>query len=135
MRMTRHLTAVVSLTGILAAASLGSGALASAASSPARASALRTARAKTNVLLTMRTVVPKIQRTVHFTGYATYSFRAPSNRRIVSASARIVGAKAHAVEIHGRTISSNRETYTVSLVFPGEQGNPGKLVVRLVSAS
>jgi hypothetical protein len=83
------------------------------------------------VLLTTHTVRPKVQRTVRFTGYATYTFAAPKGRRIVSASAKIVGAQAHAVAIRSRTVSRNRRSYTVRLVFPGEQGNPGKLVVRL----
>ena len=52
-------------------------------------------------------------------------------RRIVSAGARIVGAQAHAVKIAAAAISRNRKRFTVKLVFPGEQGNPGRLVVRL----
>jgi hypothetical protein len=83
------------------------------------------------VLLTTRTVTPKIQRTVHFTGYATYTFAAPRGRRIVSASARIIGAEPHAVAIGRRVLSGDRRRYTVKLVFPGEQGNPGKLRVTL----
>jgi hypothetical protein len=83
------------------------------------------------VLITTRMLTPKVQRTVRFTGYATYIFHAPKGRGIVSASARITGATAHAVKIRRRTISHNRLRYTVRLVFAGEQGNPGKLVVRL----
>ena len=68
---------------------------------------------------------------MHFTGYATYAFNTRSKRRIVSAGARIVGAQAHAVKIAAAAISRNRKRFTVKLVFPGEQGNPGRLVVRL----
>ena len=87
------------------------------------------------MLITKHTLIPKAQRTVHFTGYATYAFSAPRGRRIVSASARIVGAAAHAVAIRSRAISRDRKRYTVRLVFPGEQGNPGKLVVILGSVA
>jgi hypothetical protein len=103
-------------------------------SSPASASILATTprfKAGLAVLITTRTVIPKIQRTVGFTGYATYTFSVRKGRRIVSASARITGAAPHAVAIRRRRISHNRMRYTVSLVFPGEQGDPGKLVVRL----
>ncbi len=49
----------------------------------------------------------------------------------MSATARIVGAQAHAVKISATSISHNHKHFTVKLVFPGEQGSPGKLVVRL----
>jgi hypothetical protein len=83
------------------------------------------------IMVTTRTIQPKVRQTVGFTGYASYTFLAPKGRRIVSASARIVGGEAHALRIRGRAISQNRTRYTVSLVFPGEQGTPGELVVRL----
>lgn len=77
-----------------------------------------------------RTLTPKPQRTVGFNGYATYVFHAPKGTRIIGASARIAGG-ASAVAIERGVISHNRARYTVSLVFPGEQGRAGKLVVRL----
>ncbi len=83
------------------------------------------------VLLSTHRVVPRVQRSVGFTGYATYSFAAPRGRHIVSASARIRGAQANAVKIRRATVSRGGRRYTVSLIFPGEQGNPGRLVVRL----
>jgi hypothetical protein len=130
MKAHRHLAAT--LAGIAAAAP----ALALSVS-PASASTLGVASAKRgkSVLVTTRTVIPKAQHTIRFTGYATYTFAAPTGRRILAASARIVGAQRHAVTIRSRTISSNLERYTVSLVFPGEQGNPGKLVVRLATVA
>jgi hypothetical protein len=78
-------------------------------------------------------VTPKVQRTVRFTGYATYTFNSPAGRKIVEASALIIGGQKHAVRIASRTIASNRASYTVKLVFPGEQGKPGKLLVRLLT--
>ncbi|HEY2767286.1 MAG TPA: hypothetical protein VGI76_03470 [Solirubrobacteraceae bacterium] len=77
-------------------------------------------------------LVPKVQRTVRSTGYSTYVFNAPAGRRILVANARIVGAQRHAVAIRSKAITAQLTRYTVNLVFPGEQGNPGKLVVRLV---
>jgi hypothetical protein len=103
----------------------------SSAASPSAFPSPTQLKAGLAVLVTTRTVTPKIQRTVRFTGYATYTFSAPRGRRIVSASARIIGGEPHAVAIRHRTVSHNRERYTVSLIFPGEQGNPGKLLVRL----
>jgi hypothetical protein len=83
------------------------------------------------VLLKTYTVVPKVQRTVHFTGYATYVFKAPAGKYIVEATSRIVGAQRRAVAITSKLIANKLTSYTVKLVFPSEQGNPGKLVVRL----
>jgi len=83
------------------------------------------------ILVTTYRLTPKVQRTVRFTGYATYSFNTRAKRRIVSATARIVGAQAHAVKINATSVSRNHKRFTVKLIFPGEQGNPGKLVVRL----
>jgi hypothetical protein len=83
------------------------------------------------ILITTHKLTPKVQRTVRFTGYATYVFNTRPKRRIVSATARIVGSQAHAVKIAATSVSRNHKRFTVKLVFPGEQGNPGKLVVRL----
>ncbi len=80
--------------------------------------------------LTTRTLTPKVQRTVGFNGYATYVFHAPKGRRILSASARISG-KSRAALVRHASISHNHARFTVQLVFRGEQGTPGKLVVRL----
>jgi hypothetical protein len=140
---TRAHLAALALAGALAlgaspiAALALPGATALAGGSTAGASAAQAAKVKSGlvVLITKRTVLPKVQRTVHFTGYATYAFSAPRGRRIVSASARIVGAEAHAVAIRSRTLSRDHRRYTVRLVFPGEQGNPGKLVVILGSVA
>jgi hypothetical protein len=136
MRAPRHRAVAVALAGTLVLSVPGATALASG--SPAgSASTARAAKVKSGlfVLITKRTVTPKVQRTVHFTGYATYVFSAPRGRRIVSASARIAGAEPHAVAIRSRTVSRDRKRYTVRLVFPGEQGDPGKLVVILGSVA
>jgi hypothetical protein len=129
---TRAHVAALALAGALA---VGAPPTAAFAGLPAAAGSPLAGPAKVKgalaVLLMTRTVAPKIQRTVHFTGYATYTFIAPRGRRIVSASARIVGAEPHAVAIARRTVSGDRRRYTVKLVFPGEQGNPGKLRVTL----
>jgi hypothetical protein len=101
---------------------------------PGAASSARRAGSAPAILTTTTTtyrLTPKVQRTVRFTGYATYRFNARPHRRIVSATARIVGAQAHAVKISAAGISHNHKHFTVKLVFPGEQGNPGRLVVRL----
>jgi hypothetical protein len=90
-----------------------------------------TASSAPAILITTYKLTPKAQRTVRFTGYATYGFHTRPKRRIVSATARIVGAQAHAVKIAATSVSRNHKRFTVKLVFPGEQGNPGKLVVRL----
>jgi hypothetical protein len=133
----RRAGAVALAAAIIAAGTSPAGALASrAASRPSPAGASRptpTSQLEHSlaVLISTRTVIPRVQRTVGFNGYATYSFSAPRGRRIVSASARIVGAAGHAVAIRRATVSRNRMRFTVRLVFPGEQGNPGKLVVRL----
>lgn len=102
-----------------------------AAAVPGLASSQRRAASAPAIVITTYRLTPKVQRTVRFTGYATYGFNARPKRRIVRATARIVGAQAHAAKIGTTGISRNRKHFTVKLVFPGEQGNPGKLVVQL----
>lgn len=92
---------------------------------------IRARSAAPAILITTYTVKPKVQRTVGFNGYATYTFTTKPKREIRSAGASIVGAQAHAVKITGKSISRDRKRFTVKLLFPGEQGNPGKLVVQL----
>ena len=80
--------------------------------------------------VTTRTLTPKVQRSVGFDGYATYVFRAVKGRRILSASAQITGSSG-GVRVKHAAVSRNRSSFTVQVVFPGEQGKPGKLLVRL----
>jgi len=91
------------------------------------------AQAATEIKVTTTTITktPRVQRTVHFNGYATYVFAPPRGRRIVAAGARIVGGTKKAVAIRSRKLSTTGTRYTVKLIFPGEQGTPGKLVVTL----
>ncbi len=126
---TRSRGARLGLAGLAACAV----ALSGAATAPAGASgpAAHASRGSRAFVKTYK-VVPKVQRTVRSTGYATYVFKAPAGHRILSANALIVGAQRHAVAIVGRAITNQLTRYTVKLVFPGEQGNPGKLVVKLV---
>ncbi len=53
----------------------------------------------------------------------------------MSASARLLGAEPHAVAIRRRIVSGDRKRYTIKLVFPGEQGNPGRLRVILATVA
>ncbi len=117
----------------LAVLAVCAAALSGAATAPAGASgpAAHASRGSRAFVKTYK-VVPKVQRTVRSTGYATYVFKAPAGHRIIGANARIVGAQRHAVAIAGRAITNQLTSYTVKLVFPGEQGKPGKLVVKLV---
>jgi hypothetical protein len=120
-RSSRALALLPTLVALTLAATAAAGAASSArrhGSAPA-------------ILITTYRLTPKVQRTVRFTGYATYRFNTRPKRRIASATARIVGAQAHAVKISATSVSRNHKRFTVKLVFPGEQGNPGKLVVRL----
>ena len=113
-------------------AALGCAAIAMGGAPLAAMSAAAPAARGLPIIITTRTVSkPKVQRTVGFNGYATYVFKAPRGRRIVTASARIVGGQAAAVKIRGRSLARNGKSYTVNLIFPGEQGTPGRLVVRL----
>lgn len=137
MRLSQRHAAVALLTGVLALGALEPAAPARVPlpTGAARAAGAARPEVPTAVLITTLKVIPKVQRTVRFVGYATYVFHAPRGRRIVSASARVAGAAAHAVKIRRRLISRNRRLYIVNLIFPGEQGDPGKLVVRLATVA
>jgi hypothetical protein len=129
----KQLALAVALGVVLLPATLAP-ATSAAASASAGASSLPQAtslQSTVTVLITTKTLIPKPKRTVHFTGYATYTFAAPRGRRIVKASARISGAEEHAVRISRQSLSAGNTRYIIKLVFPNEQGNPGKLTVRL----
>lgn len=133
MSSSRYQATVAAAGVLLTAGTLGPSAIAGTPSLAVGSGAPRIVHAEAHpkVRITTLTLTPKVQRTVRFNGYATYTFHAAGGRRIVNASARITGAEAHAVKIQRTTVSRNHTRYTVSLVFPGEQGNPGKLIVRL----
>ncbi len=116
---------------VFAVAALALTSALTAAPAGASGSVAHASRRSTRVIVKTYKVVPKPQRTVHSTGYATYVFSAPAGHHILTATARILGAQRHAVAISGRAVTNQLTRYTVKLVFPGEQGNPGKLVVRL----
>jgi hypothetical protein len=112
---------LLALTFVLALATIASGAAGSA----------RRAASAPAVLITTYRLTPKVQQTIRFNGYATYRFNTRPKRRIVSATARTIGAQTHSVRISSAAVSPNRKHFTVKLLFPAEQGRPGKLVVVL----
>lgn len=132
-RAPRLATLVVAVLAIAAASAPGALAGSTAAATPTASNQAHASKGRA-VVKTYK-LVPKVQRTVRSTGYSTYVFSAPPGKRILIASARIVSAQRHAVAIRSRAITAQLTRYTVNLVFPGEQGNPGKLVVRLVLAA
>jgi hypothetical protein len=132
LRLSRPFLRGLPLLIALVTLALAAAAVPGTASSTRRAgSSTRRAGSAPAIIITTYRLTPKVQRTVSFTGYSTYRFNARPKRRIVSARAWIVGAQAHSVRVSATSISHNHKHFTVKLVFPGEQGNPGKLVVRL----
>jgi hypothetical protein len=74
-----------------------------------------------------RTVTPQPTSNKGFNGFQTVVVNAPTGRQIMQGFATLTGGNAASVVI--RSTQSTASSYVVRLVFPGEQGTPGKLHV------
>ena len=76
-----------------------------------------------------RTITPNPTSTKGFNAYQTVVIPAPAGKQIAQGFATLTGGNATSVVI--RSTQSTPSRYLVRLVFPGEQGTPGKLHVLL----
>ena len=78
-----------------------------------------------------RTVTPQPTKFKGFDGFQTYAVKAPSGRNIVTGYATLSGGNVGSVIIKSTSVTPKQ--YTVQLEFPGEQGTPAKLNVRVLT--
>lgn len=78
-----------------------------------------------------RTVTPQPTRTKGFDGFQTYTVKAPKGRNILTGYATLSGGNTGSVIIKSTSVTPKQ--FTVQLEFPGEQGTPGKLNVRVLT--
>ena len=76
-----------------------------------------------------RTINPKPTTTRGFTGFQTVTIRPPSQYVVLQGFATISGGNTKSVII--TSTSAKPARYQVKLRFPGEQGTPGKLHVKV----
>jgi hypothetical protein len=76
-----------------------------------------------------RTITPAPTTTRGFTGFQTVTIRPPSQYVVLQGFATISGGNTESVIITSTSATPAR--YQVKLRFPGEQGKPGKLHVRV----
>jgi hypothetical protein len=81
----------------------------------------------------IRTFTPKPSSTKGFTGYETIVVKSPKGTSPVVGYFTRKGGEACSIVIISAGVSLSRKAYVVKLKFPGEQGNPGKLRITLVS--
>ena len=81
----------------------------------------------------IRTYHPKPTSTSHDTGYQTIAVRSPQGTAPVVGYFTLQGSEACSVVVTSAQVVLSRNAYLVKLKFPGEQGDPGKLKVVLVS--
>lgn len=81
----------------------------------------------------IRTFTPKPTATRGFTGYATIVVKSPRGTSPVVGYFTRTGGEPCSVVVISAGVALDRDAYIVKLKFPGEQGNPGKLKVTLVS--
>jgi hypothetical protein len=139
------------LCGVLASFAAVALAIAGASSTPAHAASCQvTAKAvvnqnavaerQTKKLLgntsytpVIRTFRPKPTATRGFTGYATIVVKSPRGTSPVVGYFTRTGGEPCSVVVISAGVALDRDAYIVKLKFPGEQGNPGKLKVTLIS--
>ncbi|HXM86946.1 MAG TPA: hypothetical protein VN889_04880 [Solirubrobacteraceae bacterium] len=80
-----------------------------------------------------KTFTPKITSTRGFTGYGSIVLAAPKGTTPVAGYFVLRGTEPCSVVVTGASIVLRRNAYVVSLKFPGEQGDPGRIAVTLVS--
>jgi hypothetical protein len=76
-----------------------------------------------------RTIAPKPTTTRGFTGFQTVTIRPPSQYVVLQGFATISGGSTESVIITSTSATPAR--YQVKLRFPGEQGTPGRLHVKV----
>jgi len=76
-----------------------------------------------------RAITPKPTTTRGFTGFQTVTIRPPSQYVVLQGFATISGGSTESVIITSTSATPAR--YQVKLRFPGEQGTPGKLHVKV----
>jgi hypothetical protein len=81
----------------------------------------------------IRTFTPKPTTTKGFTGYATIVVKSPKGTTPVVGYFTRSGGESCSVVVTSAGVALDRNAYVVKLKFPGEQGNPGKLKVTLIS--
>lgn len=82
-----------------------------------------------NLTVVNRTVAANPTRFRNFDAFQTYTYRAPAGKAVLQGFATISGGNTGSV-----VITSTRATpraFTVELEYPGEQGTPGKINVRV----
>jgi hypothetical protein len=124
-RTRRGRAAAVAL-GAVAVASAAGGAVAAASSLPA-APPTDASLAKMTVI--NRTISPAPTSSRGFNGYQTVTVAAPAGKTVLQGFATLSGGQTGSVVIKSTQATSAK--YVVKLVFPGEQGTPGKLHVRV----
>jgi len=81
----------------------------------------------------VKTFTPKISSTRGFTGYGSIVLAAPKGTTPVAAYFVLHGWQPCSVVVSAASIVLRRNAFVVSLKFPGEQGDPGRITVTLVS--
>ncbi len=81
----------------------------------------------------IRTYTPKPTATTGFTGYETIVVKSPKGTAPVVGYFTQSRSEPCSVVITTAGVSLARNAYVLKLKFPGEQGNPGKLKVTLIS--
>ena len=81
----------------------------------------------------IRIFTPRPTATKGFTGYATIVVKSPKGTTPVVGYFTRRGGKPCSVVVTSAGVALERNAYVVKLKFPGEQGNPGKLKITLIS--
>jgi len=80
-----------------------------------------------------RTFTPKPTSTKGFTGYETIVVKSPAGTSPVAGYFTLKGTQRCSLVVSSAQVVLSRNAYVVKLAFPGEQGNPGRITITLVS--
>jgi hypothetical protein len=81
----------------------------------------------------IRQFTPKPTSTKGFNGYETIIVKSPKGTSPVVGYYKLTGEDAGAVAVMSAKVDLRQNAYVLKLAFPGEQGNPGKLIISTIS--
>ncbi len=124
-RTPRGRVAAVAVSAV-AIASIAGGAVAATSSLPTNPPSDASLAKMTYI---NKSLVPQPKTFKGFDGFLTYTVKAPAGKSVLQGFATLSGGQTGSVIITSTQATATQ--YTVKLKFPGQQGTPGKLSVRV----
>jgi hypothetical protein len=126
---TRGRTVAAALASAVVVGAASGALIANGASSTTMPAAPPSDASAAKLTVVNQTVAPKPTRFKNFDAFQTYTYRAPKGKAVLQGFATVSGGNTGSVVITDTRATPGQ--FTVNLEYPGEQGTPGKIHVRV----